>query len=195
MAKHRECVMAWAWESRDLAARLKSTLRLITNIITFSWLVLFPLQWPRSDSCVQKTGQRDGWPSLIKNNRLNGCYLLGRSLSAAPHPKDKAFKASCGVEFVTISVVVTHTADSRASTDKHSYNDCHQGLSGHCGGCTRQIQLEQAIRDERCDRSPHGRTKVASQCFGCNKPHWWLANGMKVCIARMFFNKSPRSAA
>lgn len=174
MGKHRECVMAWAWESRDLAARLKSTLRLITNIITFSWLVLFPLQWPRSDSCVQKTGQRDGWPSLIKNNRLNGCYLLGRSLSAAPHPKDKAFKASCGVEFVTISVVVTHTADSRASTDYSHVQWLSSGSIRPLQGVhqANSAKAEQAIRDERCDRSPHGSTKVTSHHFGCNKPHW-----------------------
>ena len=39
---HRVCVMAWLWESGDLTARLESTPRLITNIITFPWLVLFP---------------------------------------------------------------------------------------------------------------------------------------------------------
>lgn len=100
---HWVCVMAWLWESRDLAARLESTLRLITNIISFSWLVLFPLQCrPRPDSCVQRTGSKgmDGlvWYRMIDSRAV--IYWICARLRLHIHRK-KVFRTSRRADGVT----------------------------------------------------------------------------------------------
>lgn len=172
---HWVCVMAWLWESRDLAARLESTLRLITNIISFSWLVLFPLQCRhRPDSCVQRTGSKgmDGpvWYRMIYSRAV--IYWICARLRLHIHRK-KVFQTSWRADGVT------------CYSSCYLFKNFHQ-LSTHLIIIitAQQASVGDTVsafgwRSARSVREGIGtltespwEPEAASQYFGFDKPHW-----------------------